>query len=138
MLTNLRMVFNRFSLPFFRFDENVRHFKLFYDGQHYVGEKRFNSLTDLVQDGLITFYIEAKAGCYLDDMASETAYANSPFGKLTTPQEGQFKELLMKTVRKTKNMMALLGAVSCKVRTQSLYLHSFGWDMILGVKPNAL
>ncbi|XP_064610312.1 N-chimaerin-like isoform X2 [Liolophura sinensis] len=105
-----------------RFDETVRHFKLFYDGQHYVGEKRFNSLTDLVQDGLITFYIEAKAGCYLDDMANETAYANSPFGKLTTPQEGQFKELLMRTVRKTKNMMALLGAVSCKDATDSSWM----------------
>ena len=35
--------------------------KLYYDGQHYVGEKRFDTIQDLVADGLITFYLESKA-----------------------------------------------------------------------------
>ncbi len=39
----------------------TKNFKLYYDGQHYVGEKRFDTIQDLVADGLITFYLEAKA-----------------------------------------------------------------------------
>ena len=39
----------------------TKNFKLYYDGQHYVGEKRFDTIQDLVADGLITFYLESKA-----------------------------------------------------------------------------
>ena len=45
----------------FRFEGVTKNFKLYYDGQHYVGEKRFDTIQDLVADGLITFYLEAKA-----------------------------------------------------------------------------
>ena len=45
----------------FRFEGVTKNFKLYYDGQHYVGEKRFDTIQDLVADGLITFYLESKA-----------------------------------------------------------------------------
>ena len=44
-----------------RFEGVTKNFKLYYDGQHYVGEKRFDTIQDLVADGLITFYLESKA-----------------------------------------------------------------------------
>lgn len=33
---------------------------MYHDGKHFVGEKRFESIHDLVTDGLITLYIETK------------------------------------------------------------------------------
>jgi hypothetical protein len=44
-----------------------------------VGEKRFDNIIDLVQDGLITFYIEKHASNYIAIMADENNYAESPY-----------------------------------------------------------
>lgn len=43
-----------------RFGNQTRNFRLYHDGKHFVGEKRFESIHDLVTDGLITLYIETK------------------------------------------------------------------------------
>ena len=56
-------------LLIFRFDNETKNFKLFYDGKHYVGEKRFDSVHDLVADGLIHFFIESRAADYIKKMA---------------------------------------------------------------------
>lgn len=45
-----------------RFGNQTRNFRLYHDGKHFVGEKRFESIHDLVTDGLITLYIETKVG----------------------------------------------------------------------------
>lgn len=37
-----------------RIFDKVHHYKLFYDGQHYVSQKRFNTINDLVADGLVS------------------------------------------------------------------------------------
>ncbi|XP_064090063.1 N-chimaerin-like [Macrobrachium nipponense] len=65
-----------------RFSNNVKHYKLYYDGKHYVGEKRFDTLHDLVADGLITLYLEDQAGDYINNM-SRGSYLNSPHYTLT-------------------------------------------------------
>ena len=57
----------------------TKNFKLYYDGQHYVGEKRFDSVHDLVADGLITFYLESKAADYISMMSTQSNYADSPY-----------------------------------------------------------
>ncbi|KAF4522730.1 hypothetical protein B566_EDAN010937 [Ephemera danica] len=47
------------------------HYRLFRDardGSHYVKEKRFSSVRDLVADGLVTMYVEREAGGYLEKM----------------------------------------------------------------------
>ncbi|CAB4037391.1 Hypothetical predicted protein [Paramuricea clavata] len=44
------------------------NFRLYYDGMHYVAEKRFETLNDLVEDGLISMYIEMNAKDYIDTM----------------------------------------------------------------------
>ncbi|XP_069156970.1 N-chimaerin-like isoform X1 [Procambarus clarkii] len=66
-----------------RFNNQIKHFRLYYDGKkHYVGEKRFDTLHDLVADGLVTLYIELKAGERLKTI-SAGSYANSPYYTLT-------------------------------------------------------
>lgn len=61
-----------------RFRGKVNHYKLYYDGQHYVRDKRFDSLQDLVADGLITLHIEAEAGPYIALMSDIVRYEKSP------------------------------------------------------------
>ncbi|CAH1775714.1 unnamed protein product [Owenia fusiformis] len=62
-----------------RFNGATKNFKLYYDGQHYVGEKRFDTIHDLVADGLITFYLELKAADYIAAIDSQSNYEESPY-----------------------------------------------------------
>ncbi|XP_057174738.1 N-chimaerin isoform X6 [Ursus arctos] len=57
-----------------RFGSQTRNFRLYYDGKHFVGEKRFESIHDLVTDGLITLYIETKAAEYIAKMTINPIY----------------------------------------------------------------
>nr|CAB3262974.1 uncharacterized protein LOC100186049 [Phallusia mammillata] len=53
----------------------VKNFKLYFDdGKHYVGEKRFDSVYALAEDGLITMYVEHHAQNYIPNMAREPVY----------------------------------------------------------------
>ncbi|XP_050058542.1 N-chimaerin isoform X2 [Aphis gossypii] len=72
----------------------VHHYKLFYDGQHYVSQKRFNTINDLVADGLVTLYMESKAGKYIYLMHSLISYEKSPYMTLN--------KLKRKTIKKLK------------------------------------
>lgn len=62
-----------------RFDNQTKNYKLYYDGKHYVGEKRFDTVHDLVADGLITFYLESRAADYIAALSSQSNYAESPY-----------------------------------------------------------
>ncbi|GFO07896.1 N-chimaerin [Plakobranchus ocellatus] len=62
-----------------RFDGETKNFKLYYDGQHFVGEKHFDSVHDLVADGLIHFYIELRAADYIKTLPQESNYDESPY-----------------------------------------------------------
>jgi hypothetical protein len=69
-----------------KFNNEVKNYKLFFDCQtstHYVGEKHFDTLNDLVHDGLISFYLESKASDYIALMACDSqCYTNeSPYGQ---------------------------------------------------------
>ncbi|XP_050737660.1 N-chimaerin-like isoform X2 [Eriocheir sinensis] len=65
------------------FDRQVKHYRLYYDGQkHYVGEKRFDTLHSLVHDGLVCLYIELHAGDHLRAMQA-ASYSESPYYTLT-------------------------------------------------------
>ncbi|XP_052002411.1 beta-chimaerin-like isoform X2 [Xyrauchen texanus] len=57
-----------------RFGSQTLNYRLFYDGKHFVGEKRFESVHDLVTDGLITLYIETKAAEYIAKMTTNPIY----------------------------------------------------------------
>ncbi|XP_076455541.1 N-chimaerin-like isoform X2 [Babylonia areolata] len=62
-----------------RFNGETKNYKLYYDGQHFVGEKRFDTVYDLVADGLIHFYIELWAADYIKQLSSESTYEESPY-----------------------------------------------------------
>ena len=63
----------------FRFNNETKNYKVYYDGAFYVGEKRFDTIEDLVHDGLISFYIEKHASNYIACMSEENNYAESPY-----------------------------------------------------------
>lgn len=62
-----------------RFNSETKNYKVYFDGAFYVGEKRFDTIADLVHDGLISFYIEKHASNYIAMMAEENNYAESPY-----------------------------------------------------------
>jgi hypothetical protein len=64
---------------FARFNSETKNYKVYFDGAFYVGEKRFDTIADLVHDGLISFYIEKHASNYIAMMAEENNYAESPY-----------------------------------------------------------
>jgi len=62
-----------------RFEGATKNFRLYYDGQHFVGDKRFDTVDDLVADGLIIFYLESKAADYISALSTCSNYAESPY-----------------------------------------------------------
>ena len=55
----------------------TKNYRLFYDlveKLFYVGEKKFESLSELVRDGIIHLFIEARAKSYIESMAKHSVY----------------------------------------------------------------
>ncbi|KAI6241594.1 SH2 motif and Protein kinase C and RhoGAP domain containing protein [Aphelenchoides fujianensis] len=69
------------------FDGNVMNYKLYFDGMHYVAEKRFETLEMLVADGLISMYVEKNANEYIKKMADEAIYEQSPYSQYNRTNE---------------------------------------------------
>ncbi|KAJ3598432.1 hypothetical protein NHX12_001942 [Muraenolepis orangiensis] len=65
-----------------RFGPQTLNYRLFYDGKHFVAEKRFESVHDLVTDGLITLYIETKAAEYIAKMTTNPIYEHLGYTSL--------------------------------------------------------
>ena len=65
-----------------RFDGQTRNYRLYYDNQHYVGEKRFDSLDELVADGLICMYMDLHAKDYIERMDVDVNYEETPYWKV--------------------------------------------------------
>uniref|UniRef100_A0A3Q3QM93 Beta-chimaerin n=1 Tax=Monopterus albus TaxID=43700 RepID=A0A3Q3QM93_MONAL len=65
-----------------RFGQQTLNYRLFYDGKHFVGEKRFESVHDLVTDALITLYIETKAAEYIAKMTTNPIYEHLGYTSL--------------------------------------------------------
>lgn len=68
-----------------KFDNVARNYMLFYDsekGQHYVGEKCFDTVEMLVADGLIHFNVETRGADVLRKMAEANTYEKTPFYRM--------------------------------------------------------
>ncbi|KAK3550575.1 hypothetical protein QTP70_000044 [Hemibagrus guttatus] len=72
-----------------RFGGQTLNYRLFYDGKHFVGEKRFESVHDLVTDGLITLYIETKAAEYIAKMTTNPIYQHVGYTALLRDKMSQ-------------------------------------------------
>ncbi|KAF3857104.1 hypothetical protein F7725_008963 [Dissostichus mawsoni] len=83
------------SVPFLtisvKFGNQTRNFRLYHDGSTLL-ERRFESIHDLVTDGLITLYIETKAAEYIAKMTINPIYEH--VGYTTLNQEPTLKKLL--------------------------------------------
>lgn len=77
-----------FNIHFFiRCNHSTKNFRLFFDGKHYVADKRFDTLHDLVEDGLITMFVEANAADYINAMMAEPIY--DKHNKFSTVRENE-------------------------------------------------
>nr|XP_042129284.1 beta-chimaerin isoform X2 [Peromyscus maniculatus bairdii] len=79
-----------------RFGNQTLNYRLFHDGKHFVGEKRFESIHDLVTDGLITLYIETKAAEYIAKMTTNPIYEHIGYATL-------LREKVSRRLSKSKN-----------------------------------
>ncbi|XP_072934287.1 beta-chimaerin [Epargyreus clarus] len=70
---------NDFYTLTWRFNDKIHHYKLYYDGTHYIKEKRYETIYDLVADGLITCHMELCAHHILDMINSRASYTESPY-----------------------------------------------------------
>lgn len=62
-----------------RFNDRIHHYKLYYDGTHYIKDKRYDCIYDLVADGLIFCHMELKAHHILEMINCRTNYTESPY-----------------------------------------------------------
>ena len=70
----------------------MRHYRLFYNGQHYVDKRKcFDTVEDLVTDGIITLYLEMKAGSYIRLMYNTCSYEKSPYVTLNRMKYKTFR-----------------------------------------------
>ena len=61
----------------FRINGILKNYILTFNGSHYsVGDKKFEKLSDLVEDGLIHLFIETKAKHYIETMSKTSVYAH--------------------------------------------------------------
>lgn len=70
---------NDFYTLTLKFNDKIHHYKLYYDGTHYIGPKRYETIYDLVADGLITCHMELKAHHILEMINSKANYPDSPY-----------------------------------------------------------
>lgn len=105
-------IFYHFYFNFFRFGGITKNFKLYYDGKHYVGEKRFDTIQDLVADGLISLYLEAHAGEYIATMCIESKYEDSPYMTLNSYKRKITRNRVRSNIRHAKDELALKKDVS--------------------------
>lgn len=76
---------NSFYTLSLRFDNKIKHFKIYYklDLGHYLKEdsKRFDTINDLVADGLVDFYMQKHAAPIIKEMLTQnrSCYQQSPY-----------------------------------------------------------
>lgn len=123
------------SLCFFsgvcRFGNQTLNYRLFYDGKHFVGEKRFESIHDLVTDGLITLYIETKASEYISKMTTNPIYEHIGYATL-------LREKVSRRLSRTKNESRKASVTSeenTPVEKVSIQFKIFIINTSLSIKP---
>lgn len=88
-----------------RFNNITKNFRLYYDGKHYVGDKRFDTIHDLVADGLITLYMEVHASEYIANLGNTCSYEESPY--MTLHKRNKQQNRLKSRASKQTDLMRL-------------------------------
>ncbi|CAD5215320.1 unnamed protein product [Bursaphelenchus okinawaensis] len=115
------------------FDGKVLNYKLYYDGCHFVADKRFEDLTLLVADGLIAMYIEKYAAEYIRKMADEAVYEQSPYSQYTKFNENQVRSAPSSTPKQPHEFVPF----TFKMPHYCDYCRNFLWGLVQqGVRCN--
>ncbi|KAK3929266.1 N-chimaerin [Frankliniella fusca] len=90
-----------------RFNNKVSHYKLYYDGQFYVraSDKRYETVKDLVADGLVTLHMEQHAAHYIERM-HQHSYEQSPYMTLN-----KLKQRVIRQHSSRKQHMAVVDGL---------------------------
>ncbi|GAB0100681.1 Chimaerin [Sergentomyia squamirostris] len=95
---------NEFSTLSVHFNKKTKHYKIFYKQGygHYLKEdfKRFETINDLVADGLVNFYMQIHAAHIFQEMLSQTknSYHQSPYMTLNRRKLRALSNDLRKTI----------------------------------------
>ena len=116
------------------FDNNVLNYKLFYDGMHYVGEKRFETIELLVADGLISMFIDKHASEYIKKMADEAVYEQSPYSQYNRNEDAA----LQLKVKPTKPRPHNFSPFTFKIPHYCDFCRNFMWGLVQQVSLNSL
>ncbi|KAE9549805.1 hypothetical protein FO519_006986 [Halicephalobus sp. NKZ332] len=108
------------------FDNNVLNYKLFYDGMHYVGEKRFETIELLVADGLISMFIDKHASEYIKKMADEAVYEQSPYSQYNRNEDAA----LQPRVKPTKPRPHNFSPCTFKIPHYCDFCRNFMWGLV--------
>uniref|UniRef100_A0A670Y9M9 Chimaerin n=1 Tax=Pseudonaja textilis TaxID=8673 RepID=A0A670Y9M9_PSETE len=101
-----------------RFGNQTLNYRLFYDGKHFVGEKRFESIHDLVTDGLITLYIETKASEYISKMTTNPIYEHIGYATL-------LREKVSRRLSRSKTASRKASVTTCEENAPVEKIHTF-------------
>lgn len=99
-----------------RFCSKVSHYKLYYDGKFFVraNDKRYETVEDLVADGLVTLYMEQHAGHYIERM-HQHSYEQSPYMTLN-----KLKRRALRKVTTRKQQIAAVDGLLAAERKSAL------------------
>ncbi|KAG6449749.1 hypothetical protein O3G_MSEX006242 [Manduca sexta] len=101
---------NDFYTLTWRFNDKIHHYKLYYDGTHYLKEKRYDTVYDLVADGLIACHMEIKAHHILEMINSRTNYTESPYVTLNRRK----LNTLSKIQQASNRSSPIINRIDCK------------------------
>ncbi|XP_063715680.1 beta-chimaerin-like [Symsagittifera roscoffensis] len=58
----------------FLLDGSVKNYRIYYNGTHFIDTKEYDTLEELVADGLITLYVESRGREHIEAMSAQPIY----------------------------------------------------------------
>ena len=58
----------------FIIDGSIKNYRIYYNGTHFIDTKEYDTLEDLVADGLITLYVESRGREHIEAMSAQPIY----------------------------------------------------------------
>ncbi|XP_063054466.1 beta-chimaerin [Engraulis encrasicolus] len=109
----------------------VLNYRLFYDGRHFVAEKRFESINDLVTDALITLHVERHAARYIARMTTNPIYGTHTHSYTHSHSHTHSQESgLLKSVKSSYEKMHNFKVHTFRGPHWCEYCANFMWGLI--------
>ncbi|KAF9417389.1 hypothetical protein HW555_005486 [Spodoptera exigua] len=125
---------NDFYTLTLKFDDKIHHYKLYYDGSHYIGTKHYETIYDLVADGLVTCHMELKAHHIVEMINSRASYPESPYVTLNRRK----LNTLSRMQQTSNNSSPIIINTESKVITETDGLKKPPFDLTPSIEDNPL